>query len=57
MSTAVASISRLIEEVKILELNAETVILISAKSETEMQQLNLKLQEAERESLKNFGNL
>ncbi|CAG9530817.1 unnamed protein product, partial [Cercopithifilaria johnstoni] len=53
MSTAVAAVSRLIEEVKMLVANAETEILLSATSETEMQQLNLKLQKTERKSLKN----
>lgn len=54
-STAVATISVLIEEVKIHAVNVEAEILMSIASETEVQQLNLKLQKVGRESLENFG--
>ncbi|OZC06891.1 hypothetical protein X798_06097 [Onchocerca flexuosa] len=55
MSTAVVAISRLIEETKILSANAEAEISMSVATETEIQELNLKLQKAGHESLKNFG--
>ncbi|VBB25891.1 unnamed protein product, partial [Acanthocheilonema viteae] len=51
MSPAIVAISRLIEEVKMLAENAETEILISIASKTEMQQLNLKLPKAKRKSI------
>ncbi|VDP16181.1 unnamed protein product, partial [Onchocerca flexuosa] len=54
MSTAVVAISRLIEETKILSANAEAEISMSVATETEIQELNLKLQKAGHESLKNF---
>ncbi|EJW73358.1 hypothetical protein WUBG_15737, partial [Wuchereria bancrofti] len=54
MPTAIASISQLIEEVKMVAANAEAEILISIANKIEMQRLNLKLQKAEQKSRENF---
>ncbi|KAK6109173.1 Immunoglobulin I-set domain family protein [Brugia pahangi] len=54
MPTAITSISRLIEEVKMVAVNAEAEILISVANETKMQRLNIKLQKVGQKPRENF---
>ncbi|VDM43004.1 unnamed protein product [Toxocara canis] len=57
MPTAVAAISRLIEEAKMRVLEADAEIKLAMSTRAEMQQLHLKLAAAEREFIDKYTDL